>query len=99
MSREFGEQGGYGYFHDRIEQCVDDLKSAHNENARKWLPFLKEFHKVAYAISSLEAGDWNEAGYILQMITSMSILKEEFEKLEKHVDLYKEIIRRVTLFD
>ncbi len=97
MSREFG--GGHGYFHDRIQQCVEDLESSQNENTRRWIPFFKEFHKVAYALSSFEAGDWSEAGYILQMIKSRDVLKQEFEKIEKHIDLYEDVIWRALEID
>jgi hypothetical protein len=93
MSREFGEYCQCGYFHDRIDSCIDDLRTEGRENSAMWIPLLKEFHKVAYALSSFEAHDWSEANYILQMIKSLPVLKKELEKIEKRIGLYESVMK------
>jgi hypothetical protein len=87
MSREFGEYIG-GYFHDKINHALDDLKdSSHVELHKKLIPFFESLYKVAYQISNVEAGDSGEYAskdalkkQIPVMIAQLKIIMNKLEK-------------------
>jgi hypothetical protein len=87
MSREFGEYIG-GYFHDKINHAMDDLKhSSHIELHKKLIPFFKSLHKIAYEISNVEAGDSGEDASINAMKKEIPIMITELKKLQNTLEM------------
>ena len=61
MSREFGSNRAE-FFHDKIRACIEDIEDEGTyPQTLGLLPLFKNLYEIAYAISSLEAGDWSEA--------------------------------------
>jgi hypothetical protein len=86
MSREFGEYIG-GYFHDKINHALDDLKdSSHVELHKKLIPFFESLHKVAYQISNVEAGDSGEDTSREALKKQIPVMIAQLEKLQKEIN-------------
>ena len=92
MSREFGDYGGSGYFHDKIRAASDDCKSGRDPLTKLWHEFLDEFYHVSYAISTSEACDSGPYYPIMESIARMPVLKAKLHK----IDLFLEDYRRVA---
>ena len=85
MSREFGECIG-GYFHDKIDYALNDLKdSSHIELHKKLIPFFESLYKVAYQISSVEAADSGEQASIEALIEQIPVMISELQKIQKQI--------------
>lgn len=86
MSREFGECIG-GYFHDKIDYALNDLKdSSHIELHKKLIPFFESLYKVAYQISSVEAADSGEQASIEALIEQIPVMIEELQKIQGQIN-------------
>ena len=86
MSREFGECIG-GYFHDKIDYALNDLKdSSHIELHKKLIPFFESLYKVAYQISSVEAADSGEQVSIEALIEQIPVMIEELQKIQGQIN-------------
>ena len=86
MSREFGECIG-GYFHDKIDYALNDLKdSSHIELHKKLIPFFESLYKVAYQISSVEAADSGEQASIEALIEQIPVMIEELQKIRGQIN-------------
>ena len=86
MSREFGEYVG-GYFHDKIRSAKEDLELAHFELHRKLVPILESIYDIAYAVSSVEAGDSGEYASKEALRKNIPILLLQLESLNKKVNI------------
>ena len=85
MSREFGEYIG-GYFHDKINYAMEDLKdSSHVELHKKLIPFFESLYKVSYQISNVEAGDSGEYASVAALKEQIPVMISELEKLQKEI--------------
>ena len=85
MSREFGEYIG-GYFHDKINHAMDDLKdSSHVELHKKLIPFFESLYKVSYQISTVEAGDSGKHASVAALKEQIPVMISELEKLQKEI--------------
>lgn len=86
MSREFGEYIG-GYFHDKINHAMDDLKdSSRVELHKKLIPFFESLYKVAYQISNVEAGDSGEYASREALKKQIPVMVAQLEKLQKEIN-------------
>ena len=86
MSREFGEYIG-GYFHDKINHAMDDLKEcSHVELHKKLIPFFESLYKVAYQISNVEAGDSREDASREALKKQIPVMVAQLEKLQKEIN-------------
>ena len=86
MSREFGEYIG-GYFHDKINHAMDDLKdNSHVELHKKLIPFFESLYKVAYQISNVEAGDSREDTSREALKKQIPVMIAQLEKLQKEIN-------------
>lgn len=94
MSGEFGHESGRHFFHEHIraaqEDCTDlgtfKLTSLYGE-------FLKDFYKVAVAISYAEASDSTEAPLILEAIKVNDRLLEKLTEIKKYLGSYELLIK------
>ena len=96
MSGEFGEYGGGGYFHSKIEQCAEDCDGGSAEITRLWGAFLKEFVPVAKSISWCEASDSGEDDPIWTSLDQMSRLKEHLSKIEAYLRPFKDVAEQAV---
>lgn len=86
MSREFGEYVG-GYFHDKINSAMDDLKNhSHIELHKKLVPFFESLYKVAYQISNVEAGDSGEYASIDALKEQIPVMIAELENIRREIN-------------
>lgn len=86
MSREFGECVG-GYFHDKINRALDDLKdNSHVELHKKLIPFFESLYKVAYQISSVEAADSGEQASIDALREQIPVMIGELQKIQRQIN-------------
>lgn len=98
MSREFGENPG-GFFHTKIDNAKHDLiEESNNAFHLKFVPLLSELYELAYAISSVEAGDSCDDRSVFQAMESVpkmiKILKEIDEtELSKYRRVAEEAVR------
>lgn len=60
MSREFGDYGGCGYFHSKIQSARDDAEDGRTNGAKIMAAILKPLAEMAYAVASEEACDSGE---------------------------------------
>ena len=78
MSREFGENGN-GFFHDKIRNALEDLEhEAVTGFHKEFIPLFESLYEIAYAISSVEAGD-------SLLNRSISTTMEELPKIKKFI--------------
>lgn len=96
MSREFGEYGGGGYFHNKIADAADDAKGGRDQLTRLWGDFLEEFSNVAYSISTSEACDSGEYDPIMENIARMPQLNAILIKIGNYLEPYEEVARRAV---
>jgi hypothetical protein len=90
MSREFGECTG-GYFHDKIDYALNDLKdSSHIELHKKLIPFFESLYKVAYQISSVEAADSGEQASVDALMEQILELSE-MARVDNQGDLVRSL--------
>ena len=82
MSGEFGEYDG-GYFHDRINICVEDLQDAELESSRLWGVALEAFAPVARSISWAEAGDSSEERILHSSMEARDYYRAESERIAR----------------
>ena len=86
MSREFGECTG-GYFHDKIDYALNDLKdSSHIELHKKLIPFFESLYKVAYQISNVEAADNGEQASVDALMEQIPVMIAELQKIQKQIN-------------
>lgn len=85
MSREFGEYVG-GYFHDKIESATQDLEDAHYSLHKKLIPVLESLYEIAYAISSVEAGDSGEERSIEAFKKHIPYMVLQLEGIDRQIN-------------
>lgn len=85
MSREFGECI-CGYFHNKIESAAHDLEDAHYSLHKKLIPVLDSLYKIAYAISSVEAGDSGEERSIEAFKEHIPFMILQLEGIDRHIN-------------
>ena len=92
MSREFGEYGGGGYFHDKLRSCLEDLKEQAGQDFHKeFIPLFEELYEIAYAISSVEACDSCIDRTIFQSMESVPKMKKCLDKIEDKLRPYRRV--------
>lgn len=103
MSREFGDNGyhEHGFFHHRVQQLVNTLENEAREDFHKeFIPLFQELYEIAFAISSVEAGDSGLYRSIIETINRLPRLKQVLAKLEDEVrpyqDVAEEAVRRMS---
>lgn len=97
MSREFGEYGSSGYFHEKIRSALRDLQNEANyEFHKKFIPLFQELHKIAYAISSVEAGDSGLYRSVMETIDKLPKMKKALEELEIYIEPYSDVAREAV---
>ena len=91
MSREFGEHGS-GFFHEKLYSCLEDLKfEAKEDFHQKFIPLYRELYEIAYAISSVEAGDSCIDRSIFETMNRLPAIKDIVKDLEDTVYPYRRI--------
>jgi len=91
MSREFGEYMG-GYFHDKIRNALYDLENESFHGLHKeFIPLFKSLYEVAYAISSVEAGDSNIERTISTTLLELPRMKKCLADVEESLKPYKQV--------
>ena len=91
MSREFGEGPG-GFFHDKIRNARDDIKHEADWNLhKKFAPLFDELYELAYAISSVEAGDSCLDRTILELMDRLPKIKKWTEDMEEEIEPYRRV--------
>jgi hypothetical protein len=93
MSREFGEWLSGGYFHNKIDSCLEDIEEHARTSIHKELvPLFKSLSVIAHDISSVEAGDSGESRSILRMLDEVPKMIKSLKDLNEKLDVYREII-------
>jgi hypothetical protein len=78
MSREFGSNRAE-FFHDKIRACISDIEEeALCGQTISLKPLFEDLYILAYAISSLEAGDWGEED-------ANKTIKEQLKKIKNSI--------------
>lgn len=96
MSREFGQYNN-GYFHDNIRRAIEDLKEESREEFHKeFIPLFEELYEIAWAISSVEAGDSGLYRSINETIERLPAVKKSLAKLEDYLEPYSEVAREAV---
>ncbi len=93
MSREFGGNGGYGgFFHDKIRNAKEDLEGeASFELHKEFIPLLESLYEIAYAISSVEAGDSCIDRTISTTLQELPKMKKWVAKMEESLRPYQDV--------
>lgn len=92
MSREFGDYGGGGYFHSKVESALNDLKEeSRDEFHRKFIPLFEELYLISYAIASVEAGDSCIDRSIFQTMESIPKMERWIEKMNQDLEVYRRV--------
>ena len=99
MSREFGSYEG-GYFHQQIDTAASDCAEGRDELTRLWGEVLREFHPIAYAISSSEASDRSEEHSIATTARHLEFVEEKVARVREYIDRHpafamKAVIKRL----
>lgn len=63
MSREFGIYESCGYFHQKIDNAIDDLKWETDKDYSDEIKILAKMYDLCYIIASVEAGNSSEDTY------------------------------------
>jgi hypothetical protein len=61
VSREFGEYGGGGFFHQKIGSAADDAGQGTWQATKLMEPVLRALYEAAYACASVEERDWSNS--------------------------------------
>ena len=97
MSREFGEYNGGGYFHDKIRSALEDLRTEADTSFHKeFIPLFESLYEIAYAISSVEAGDSLLYRSINTTLEELPRMKKQLSDLEDHLAPYQEVAREAV---
>lgn len=91
MSREFGEYGCSGYFHQKLGAVVEDARSGKDPLTKLWGEFLESIQPVAYAIASSEARDAGPDFTIFQTIESFNEINRRLEAIRSFVEPYRRV--------
>ena len=92
MSREFGEYGGGGYFHDKMRAALEDLQDCAREDFhKKFIPLFEELYDLAYAISSVEACDSGIDRSIFQALESLPKMKKTLNEIQEDLTAYRRV--------
>ena len=91
MSREFGN--GQYFFHEKIRGAKEDLiEESRNNFHAQFIPLLDELYELAYAISSVEAGDSCEDRSIFKAMESVPKMIEILKNIdEKELSKYRRV--------
>lgn len=92
MSREFGDYTGSMFFHEHVYAAIQDLKTADFSLHKEFLPLLENLYDVAYAISSVEAGDSGEYRSIMETISKLDAMYKNLDQIKDAVDPYKQVM-------
>lgn len=97
MSREFGEYGGGGYFHDKLRNALEDLQhEAREDFHKKFIPLFEQLYELAYAIASVEAGDSCIDRSIFQTMESMPHMRKWMEEMNKELEVYRRVAQEAV---
>lgn len=96
MSREFGEYlSSCGYFHNKVESIKNDLvEHSRVDIHAELIPTLDILYKIAYAISSVEAGDSGQSRSVLVMMEEIPRMIESLKKVDSKLDVYRDVVKR-----
>lgn len=96
MSREFGDYGGCGYFHTKIESAANDCQEGRLKLTRLWGKWLESFYDIAYAISSGEADDSGEHEVILTTLFTLPKLELIMQEIKDYLAPFEDVIDHVV---
>lgn len=96
MSREFGEESGYMFFHGKIQSAKEDLEDASFDFHKKFIPLFEDLYEIAYAISSVEAGDSGEARSIIKTIQKIDSLRKNISNIEDSLRPYQDVMEQAV---
>lgn len=86
MSREFGEYGGCGYFHDKIAKAKEDAESGDTRGAKVMAALLAPLADMAYAVASEEAGDAGEDMVVSRFAKAFPALRSALHAVENFIE-------------
>lgn len=86
MSREFGEYGGCGYFHDKIAKAKEDADGGDTRGAKVMAALLAPLADMAYAVASEEAGDAGEDMVVSKFAKAFPALRSALHAVEDFIE-------------
>ena len=91
MSREFGENRG-SFFHGKLYACMEDLRGEAREDFhKKFIPLFEELYEIAWAISSVEAGDSCIDRSIMETMQRIPRMKQFIKNMEDYLTPYQRV--------